>query len=104
MRVIWTPEAQQDRVNIWDYIASDNLSAAARMDELFSDAAARLFARNNLNKEIECAVNNAAIIEADPTAEFTLSRLRRYNWQSAGRDRICVHYRSNRERRRLINA
>ena len=42
MRVIWTPEAQQDRANIWDYIASDNLSAAVRMDELFSDAAARL--------------------------------------------------------------
>lgn len=42
MRVIWTPEAQQDRASIWDYIASDNLSAAARMDELFSDAAARL--------------------------------------------------------------
>lgn len=42
MKVIWTPEAQQDRVDIWDYIASDNLSAATRMDELFSDAAARL--------------------------------------------------------------
>ncbi|MBA2659730.1 MAG: type II toxin-antitoxin system RelE/ParE family toxin [Nitrosospira sp.] len=42
MKVIWTPEAQQDRVDIWNYIASDNLSAATRMDELFSDAAARL--------------------------------------------------------------
>ena len=42
MRVTWTPQAQQDRANIWDYIASDNLAAAVRMDELFSDAAARL--------------------------------------------------------------
>lgn len=42
MRVIWTPEAQQDRAEIWDYIAGDNPRAAARMDELFSDAAARL--------------------------------------------------------------
>ncbi|MBU0499525.1 MAG: type II toxin-antitoxin system RelE/ParE family toxin [Gammaproteobacteria bacterium] len=42
MRVIWTPEAQQDRVDIWDYIAADNPPAAARMDTLFSDAAARL--------------------------------------------------------------
>ena len=42
MRVIWTPEAQQDRANVWDYIAADNPRAAARMDELFSDAAARL--------------------------------------------------------------
>lgn len=37
MRVIWTPEAEQDRANVWDYIAADNLHAAARMDELFSD-------------------------------------------------------------------
>lgn len=42
MRVIWTPEAQQDRAEIWGYIAGDNPRAAARMDELFSDAAARL--------------------------------------------------------------
>ena len=42
MRVIWTPEAEQDRADVWDYIAADNPHAAARMDELFSDAAARL--------------------------------------------------------------
>ena len=42
MRVIWTPEAQQDRANIWAQIAADNPQAAARMDELFSDAVARL--------------------------------------------------------------
>ena len=42
MRVIWTPEAQQDRADVWDYIATDNPRAAARMDGLFSDAAARL--------------------------------------------------------------
>ena len=42
MRVIWTPEALQDRADVWDYIAADNPQAAARMDELFSDAAVRL--------------------------------------------------------------
>ncbi|MDZ7936982.1 MAG: type II toxin-antitoxin system RelE/ParE family toxin [Rhodoferax sp.] len=42
MRVIWTPEAQQDRADIWDYIAADNPSAAANVDSLFSAAAARL--------------------------------------------------------------
>lgn len=42
MRVVWTPEAQQDRADVWDYIAADNPRAAARMDELFSDAAALL--------------------------------------------------------------
>ena len=42
MRVIWTPEALQDRIDIWDYIATDNPHAAARMDELFSDSANQL--------------------------------------------------------------
>jgi toxin ParE1/3/4 len=42
LRVIWTPQAQQDRADIWDYIATDNPRAAARIDELFSQAAARL--------------------------------------------------------------
>ena len=42
MKVFWTPEAEQDRDSIWLHIAADNPRAAARMDELFSDAAARL--------------------------------------------------------------
>lgn len=42
MRVVWTPEAEQDRDDIWSYIAADSPRAAARMDELFSSAAARL--------------------------------------------------------------
>lgn len=42
MKVFWTPEALQDRLMIWDIIAKDNSEAAARMDTLFSDAAARL--------------------------------------------------------------
>lgn len=51
MRVIWTPEAQRDRADIWDYIAADNPSAAVRMDELFSDAAARLAVHPVLGRE-----------------------------------------------------
>jgi toxin ParE1/3/4 len=42
MRVVWSPEAEQDRDEVWDYIAADSAAAAARMDELFSDAAAQL--------------------------------------------------------------
>jgi addiction module RelE/StbE family toxin len=42
VKVVWTPEALQDRREVWDYIASDNMRAAAKMDALFSDAAARL--------------------------------------------------------------
>ncbi|ADV02273.1 MAG: addiction module toxin RelE [Burkholderiales bacterium RIFCSPLOWO2_12_67_14] len=50
MRVVWTPEAQQDRADVWDYIAADNSRAAARMDEIFSDAAARLIQHPMLGK------------------------------------------------------
>ena len=50
MRVVWTPEAVQDRLDIWDYIASDNPFAASQMDELFSHAATRLAEHPNLGK------------------------------------------------------
>lgn len=51
MRVIWTPEAEQDRSDVWDYyIATDNPRAAARMDELFSDSAARLVEHPKIGK------------------------------------------------------
>lgn len=42
MIVLWTPEAEQDRIDIWDYIATDNPLAAAELDIHFSDAASRL--------------------------------------------------------------
>ncbi|QNH10722.1 type II toxin-antitoxin system RelE/ParE family toxin [Xanthomonas sp. SI] len=42
MKVVWTPEAQQDRVDIWKYVAADNQGAAVRLDELFSEAALTL--------------------------------------------------------------
>ncbi|WP_031359207.1 type II toxin-antitoxin system mRNA interferase toxin, RelE/StbE family [Caballeronia sordidicola] len=42
MKVVWTPEAEQDRDEVWEYIAADSVAAAARMDQLFSDTAARL--------------------------------------------------------------
>lgn len=40
--VRWTPAALQDRADVFDHIASDNPRAAARIDQLFSDAAASL--------------------------------------------------------------
>ena len=42
MKVVWTPEALEDRTDIWDTIAADSPTAAVRIDELFSNAAARL--------------------------------------------------------------
>lgn len=42
MTVIWTPEARQDRADIWDRIFEGSPNAADRMDRLFSDAARSL--------------------------------------------------------------
>ncbi|AEG01117.1 type II toxin-antitoxin system mRNA interferase toxin, RelE/StbE family [Methylomonas methanica] len=42
MKVIWTPEALQDREEVWNFIALDNPQAAIRMDKLFSRAVASL--------------------------------------------------------------
>ncbi|MDO9617705.1 MAG: type II toxin-antitoxin system RelE/ParE family toxin [Pseudomonas sp.] len=39
MKVIWAPEALQDRLDIWEYIATESPSAAVHMDKLFSAAA-----------------------------------------------------------------
>ena len=50
MKVIWTLEAEQDRFDVWNCIATDNPNAAVRMDELFSDAANRLGVHPNLGK------------------------------------------------------
>ena len=50
MNVVWTPEAEYDRALIWDTIAADNPRAAARMDALFSKAAARLAKHPKLGK------------------------------------------------------
>jgi toxin ParE1/3/4 len=42
VKVIWTPEAEQDRTDVRDRIAGDNRLAASRMDRRFGDAAAKL--------------------------------------------------------------
>lgn len=42
MIVRWTPEARQDRSDIWDYLVALDPGAAMRMDAQFSVAVARL--------------------------------------------------------------
>ncbi len=41
MKLHWTPEAEQDREDVLDYIAVDNPGAAANMDILIKRAAER---------------------------------------------------------------
>ncbi|NIJ07898.1 addiction module RelE/StbE family toxin [Sphingomonas vulcanisoli] len=42
MKVLWTPEAEQDRTAIWDYLEARDPDAARRIDRSFSDAVAGL--------------------------------------------------------------
>ena len=42
MRIRWTPEAEQDRRAIWEYIEARNPAAAARIDRAIRDAVAQL--------------------------------------------------------------
>lgn len=42
MELFWTPEATQDRDEIYNYIEADNPAAALALDELFAEKAGRL--------------------------------------------------------------
>jgi addiction module RelE/StbE family toxin len=42
VNIVWTPEAERDRLAIWTYLVAEDPAAAVRMDALFSTAVARL--------------------------------------------------------------
>lgn len=42
MQLYWTDEAERDRHAIYDFIAADNPTAAARLDQCFGISAAKL--------------------------------------------------------------
>jgi len=42
MRIMWTPQAAQDRADIWDYLFNVNPQAAIEMDVRFSESITRL--------------------------------------------------------------
>ncbi|WP_251978724.1 type II toxin-antitoxin system RelE/ParE family toxin [Salinicola avicenniae] len=47
MELVWTPEAMQDRDDIYEYIELENPLAALTLDELFSEKAAQLVGHPN---------------------------------------------------------
>jgi plasmid stabilization system protein ParE len=51
MRLFWTPEAVQDRNDIYDYIEADNPIAALSLDELFSDKAKYLIDHPGMGRQ-----------------------------------------------------
>lgn len=48
--LFWTPEASQDRDEIYDYIEADNPAAALALDELFSEKASCLINHPDLGR------------------------------------------------------
>ena len=50
MELFWTPEAKQDRDQIYDYIEADNPAAALTLDELFSKNASLLVEHPGLGR------------------------------------------------------
>lgn len=48
--LFWTPEAIQDRDEIYNYIEVDNPAAALALDELFSEKAGRLIDHPGLGR------------------------------------------------------
>jgi plasmid stabilization system protein ParE len=50
VRIIWTPQALQDRTDVSSRIETENPQAASRTDELFSQAAFRLSDHPKLGK------------------------------------------------------
>ena len=51
MELLGTPEAIQDREEIYDYIESDNPLAALALDEMFSEKAAMLQDHPNIGRQ-----------------------------------------------------
>jgi addiction module RelE/StbE family toxin len=50
MELFWTPEATQDRDEIYGYIEADNPAAAPALDELFAENAGRLIDHPGLGR------------------------------------------------------
>ena len=50
MRLVWTRLASQDRAQIRDYIAQDNVAAALSLDELISENADRLIEQPGIGR------------------------------------------------------
>lgn len=62
MELFWTPEAIEDRNNIFDYIVANNPVAAIAIDELFSEKAALLKEQSNLGRSGRIAGTRELVI------------------------------------------
>jgi toxin ParE1/3/4 len=76
MGLFWTPEAIQDREDIYDYVESDSPAAALALDELFQEKAARLLDHPGMGRAgrepgtRELVVHENYILVYDETADL----------------------------------
>ena len=74
MIVVWTPEAEKDRGDIWDYIAADNPRAASNMDQLFSEAAGTLGTHPKLGRAGRIAGTREMILHESYRLVYEIDR------------------------------
>ena len=65
MKIIWTPQARQDRRDIFAYIAEDNGLAADRIDQLLDKAATRLQALPRIGRPGIVAGTRELVVHAN---------------------------------------
>jgi addiction module RelE/StbE family toxin len=73
VKIIWTPEALQDRSDIWDYIAADNPVAAADLDDIFSTAVSRLAEHPSLGRPGQIEGTRELIVHANYRLVYELT-------------------------------
>ena len=73
MRVFWTPEALQDRIDIWDYISVDNPSAALKIDLIFSESASRLADHPQMGRTGKTTVTREWVVHASYRMVYEVS-------------------------------
>ena len=81
MALFWTPEATQDRDEIYDYIEADNPAAALALDELFAEKAGRLVDHPGLGRPgrvagtRELVAHQNYILVYDVAGDLVIARL-----------------------------
>jgi len=73
MELFWTPEAIQDRGDIYNYIEIDNPAAALALDELFSEKASNLIDCPNLGRSGSVANTREVVVHQNYILIYDLS-------------------------------
>ena len=65
MKIVWSPSAEDDLNNIFDYIASDNIQSALKMYRLFKDAIENLAYFPNKGRVGRCTGTRELVVHVN---------------------------------------